>query len=270
MLALAHDNFGHQGSNKMAQLIQPFFHWPTITKDCLVHTRKCDKCQRMDKTVPRNNTMQLRELTTIPFERVAIDIVGPFSTAIGGFRFLLMCIDTATRWPEAIPIRSTTAKTIIAQLTNAFSRCGFPTAPISDNGTQFTGKVFTKWLKQHGIKHVRSSPYHPQRNGIVERLHGILNGMVAKLVEKKGNWAAVTPMALYFIRSMPCAVTGLSPFMARQGWEPVTPIQLLYKVWAQTDLGDINLTEWVTENAERVVLVREKSILAQTLYRNKK
>ena len=68
-------------------------------------------------------------------------------------------------------------------------------------------------------------------------------------------------MALYFIRSMPCSATGLSPFMARQGWETVTPIQLLYKAWAQTDLGDINLTEWVTENAERVELAREKSIL---------
>ena len=153
---------------------------------------------------------------------------------------------------------------IIAQLTNVFSRCGFPTALISDNGTQFTGKVFTKWLKQHGIKHVRSSPYHPQGNEVVERLHRTLNGMVAKLVKKKGNWAAVTPMALYFIQSTPCSVTGLSPFMARQGWEPVTLIQLLYKARAQTDLGDINLTEWVTENAERVELVREKSILTST------
>ena len=87
-LQLAHNNFGHQGRNKMVQLIQLFFHWPTITKDCSAHIRKCDKCQRMDKTVPRNNTMQLREIITIPFERVAIDIVGPFPTAVGGYKFL--------------------------------------------------------------------------------------------------------------------------------------------------------------------------------------
>ena len=93
----------------------------------------------------------------IPFERVAIDLVGPFPTATGGFKFLLTCIDLATRWPEAIPIKTATARIIITQLTNVFSRCGFPTAIISDNGTQFTGKVFQKWLKQKGIKHIKAS-----------------------------------------------------------------------------------------------------------------
>ena len=108
---------------------------------------------------------------------------------------------------------------------------------------------------------MRASPYHPQGSGVVERLHRTLNNMVAKLVEKKGNWASVTPMALYFIRSTPCATTGLSPFMARQGLEePATPIQVLYKAWAQTDLGDVNLEEWVSENAERVELAREKPL----------
>ena len=263
-LQLAHNNFGHQGRTKMVELIRPFFHWPTMTKDCLTHIKKCDKCQRTDKTAPKHNTMQLREVTTIPFEQVSIDLVGPFPTAVGGFRYLLTCIDSATRWPEAIPIRSITAKTIITQLTNIFSRCGFPTALTSDNGSQFTGKAFQTWLKHHGIKHIRSSPYHPQGNGVVERLHRTLNSMVTKLVEKKGNWAAVTPMALYFIRSTPSSTTGLSPFMARQGWEPATPIQVLYKTWAQTNLGDVNLTDWVTVNSERVEMAREKALLCKT------
>ena len=218
----------------------------------------------MEKTTPKHNIMQLREMTAVPFERVAIDLVGPFPTAVGGFKFLLTCIDSATRWPEAIPIRSTTAKTIITQLTNIFSRCGFPTALTSDNGSQFTGKIFQKWLRHHGINHVRSSPYHPQGNGVVERPHRTLNSMVAKLIEKKGNWAAVTPLTLYFIRSTPSTTTGLSPFMARQGWELVTPIQMLYKAWAQTDLGDVNLADCVTENAERVEMAREKAVLCKT------
>ena len=84
-------------------------------------------------------------------------------------------------------------------------------------------------IRNKGIKHVKASPYHPQGNGVVERLHRTLNAMVAKITEKKGNWASVTPMALYFIHSTPSSTTGVSPFMARLGWEPVTPIQLLYK-----------------------------------------
>ena len=61
-ITLAHNHFGYQGRNKMVQLIRPFFHWPTITKDCLTHVRNCDTCQRMDKSNPRHNTMQAREV----------------------------------------------------------------------------------------------------------------------------------------------------------------------------------------------------------------
>jgi len=74
--------------------------------------------------------------------------------------------------------------------------------------------------------------------------------MIAKTTGKKGNWAAVVQMALYFIRASPCESTGISPFLARQGWEPTTPVQLLYKAWAQHDLGEVDLEEWVMVNSE--------------------
>ena len=132
---------------------------------------------------------------------------------------------------QVIPLHTTTSKVIINQLTNIFSRCGFPAAIVSNNGPQFTGKCFHKWLKGKGIAHIRSSPCHPQGNGVVEWLHRPVNGMISKLIEKKGNWAAVVPMALYFIWSSPCSATGMSPFMARQGREPATLVQLLHKAW---------------------------------------
>jgi len=100
---------------------------------------------------------------------------------------------------------------------------------------------------------------NPQGNGVVERFHRTLNSMVAKTAGAKGNWAAVTPMALYFIRASPSEATGLSPFMLRQGWEPQTPIALLYKVWVQEDVGEIDLEEWVLVNCDRVEHAREKS-----------
>jgi len=68
-------------------------------------------------------------------------------------------------------------------------------------------------------------------------------------------------MALYFIRSSPCEATGISRFMARQGWEPSTPIQLLYETWARADLGEVDLEEWVLDNCERVERLRESSAL---------
>ena len=264
-LQLAHTNFGHQRRNKMVDLIKPFFHWPSLTKDHLTFVRQCDEYQRKNKAMPKHNSMQVREITNIPFERVAVDLVGPFLTAVGGYRFILTCIDVAKRWPEAIPLKTTTARAIIKHLTDIFARCGFPTAIVADNGSQFKGKIFHRWLRNKGIKHVKASPNHPQGNGVVERLHRTLNAMISKIAKKKGNWVSVTPMALYFIHNTPSSATGLSPFMARHGWEPVTPIQLLYKSWAQTDLWEIELTDWVAENAEQVESARERACVTNTV-----
>jgi len=79
------------------------------------------------------------------------------------------------------------------------------------------------------------------------------------MCQSKCNWAKVIPMALYFIRCSPSEATGLSPFMARQGWEPNTPLQLLCKSLAETDLGEVNL-EGVQSNSERVQNGREKCV----------
>jgi len=83
-------------------------------------------------------------------------------------------------------------------------------------------------------------------------LHRTLNAIIAKTARSKGNWAAVVPMALYFIWASPCDATGISPFLARQGWEPQTPLWLQYKALVQKDLGEVDLEEWVVLNSERV------------------
>ena len=258
-LNMAHGKFGHQGRNKMMDLLCPYFYWPTMSRDCRQTITSCDACQKHDRSKPRQNPMQEREQATVPFENLSIDLVGPFPTAVGGFKYLLTAVDLATRWPEAIPLRTTTAKIITHSLVSIFTRCGFPLRITTDNGPQFKGKFFKKWVTGLGIKHVVSSPYHPQGNGVVERLHRTLNQMISKLTEKKGNWASTIPMALFFIRSTPCSAMGMSPFLARQGWEPTTPLELLYRAWDGSDEGNVDLREWVDLNLERIEKYRDSA-----------
>jgi len=92
-------------------------------------------------------------------------------------------------------------------------------------------------------------------------MHRTLNAIVSKTTNAKGNWASVVPMALYFLRCTPSDATGLSPFMARQGWEPSTPLSVLYEAWSDNDLGEIDITEFVLNNSERVEGLREASSL---------
>ena len=58
--------------------------------------------------------------------RVCVDIVGPLPKARGGFEYLLTAIDVATRWPEAVALKKTTAAIIVRHLKDMFSRNGFP------------------------------------------------------------------------------------------------------------------------------------------------
>ena len=83
--------------------------------------------------------------------------------------------------------------------------------------------------------------------------------MISKLTDKKGNWASTIPMALYYLRSTPCSATGMTPFLARRGWEPATPLHLLYRAWEGQDEGNVDIVEWVDLNIERVETLREKA-----------
>ena len=83
---------------------------------------------------------------------------------------------------------------------------------------------------------------------------------MAKLVEKKVNWASVVPMALYFIRTSPCNATGHEFHYGTTGVGTSYTGTTIVQSWSHTDLGEIDLEDWVIQNAERVELAREKAL----------
>jgi len=197
--------------------------------------------------------MHEREVLTVPSERVCVDLVGPLPKAKGGVEYILTYIDVATRWPEAVPLRTTTtAQVIIRHFTEIFSRNGFPGVLVSDNGPQFISKTFRSICEKNVIHHVRTAIYSPKSNGILERFHGSLKQMLAKCREGGGNWPDLLPMTLFFLRMTPCASSGFSPFMLSHGWEPNTPVRLLYNAWVSQNVGRMCVEQWVRENTERV------------------
>ena len=177
--------------------------------------------------------MVVREIVAVPFERVCIDLVGPLPKSKGGYQYLLTYIDVATRWPEAVALRSIQARPVVEALLEIFSRNGIPKVIISDQGTQLTGKIMKELTTVYGISKVETSPYHPQSNGLVERLHGTLVPLLKKCTETKSDWVKFLPMALYAIRLMPNSSTGYSPFMLVHGRELHSPVDLLYSGWVE-------------------------------------
>ena len=86
----------------------------------------------------RRVPVQITPLVEVPFHKVAIDIIGPLAPPTDRkHRWILTLVDCATRYPEAIPLSSTTTEAVAEALLSIFARVGVPAEVLSDNGPQF-------------------------------------------------------------------------------------------------------------------------------------
>ncbi len=99
-----------------------------------------------------------------PWQHIHIDFAGLFQKAM-----FLVAVDAHSKWPEAYLMSSTTVSQTISVLQKMFATHGLPEQIVSDNGPQFVSSEFAEFMKQNGVKHVRSAPYHPSTNGLAER-----------------------------------------------------------------------------------------------------
>ena len=117
--------------------------------------------------------------STSRFRIVHIDIVGPLIPSSTGKRFILTMMDRFTRWPHAVPISNISAPTVARVFYYSWvCNYGCPDVLISDQGKQFESDVFNELLKALDVKRVRTTPYHPQSNGLIERFHLTLKNVL--------------------------------------------------------------------------------------------
>ena len=134
----------------------------------------------------------------------------PLPNTRGGFRYILTYIDVATRWPEAVALRSTTSKVVANALIPIFARNRIPRCILTDNGSNFNSSIPVQLFEALSIDKLNTTPYRPQSNGILERFHGTLVPMLKKVKNNNMDWVKLLPIALYAIRSTPSVATGFT------------------------------------------------------------
>ena len=144
------------------------------------------------------------------FETVHVDIVGTLLPSRGQ-RFILTCIDRFSRWVEAIPMEDSTAETTLRSfLAGWVARFGAPVNIITDRGVQFESALWREALKTLGTKRCRTTSYHPQSNGLIERVHRRLKEGF-KTQPETHSWADALPMILLYLHVTPATDTNTSP-----------------------------------------------------------
>ena len=133
--------------------------------------------------------LRVRRVVERPWQIVAGDIIGPLSRTSKGFEYILVLQDLCTRWVEASPIHKVKAKTIEGELNRRiFLRFGCPEIFVSDHGAAFTNHVVVDFLRERGVHHTHTPPYHIQATQ-VECAHRTLKAMVAPyLKERHTTW----------------------------------------------------------------------------------
>lgn len=164
-----------------------------------------------------------------PWTKVALDIVGPLPTTKDGYKYLLTLVDFGTRFPEAIPLKKVDAKSTCQALMQIFSCFGVPEEILTDNGTNFVAAVTEELLKHLQCTHIKSSPYHPQSNGMVERLNGVLKKTMDKIAGGKSGkeWKQYLPAVLMALRNTPHTALGVNPYHLMFGREARSPVAAL-------------------------------------------
>ena len=139
---------------------------------------KCQKCQINRPNEPQTTNQNSWPEAKLAFRRVHIDLAGP----VFGKTFLLM-VDAYSRYPFVVEMKSITSAFIVNALRDIFSMFGPLSCLVSDNGPQFISFEFETFLRNNGINHIKSPPYHPQSNGHCERFVRTFKTGISKVID---------------------------------------------------------------------------------------
>jgi transposase InsO family protein len=203
----------HPGVRGTLKLIQQRFVWPQMARDIKQMCRTCEKCQQCKVHRHTKSSAQKFVEPTDRFQCVHMDIVGPLQPTSEGYAYLVTFIDRSTRWLEAVPLKSISAEEVAQAFLNGWvSRFGVPLHLITDRGSQFESRLFSELSKTLGFHRLRCSAYHPQSNGLLERIHRTLKNGLKCRIKSRMDWLIALPVVLLSLRILPTHQNDLSPF----------------------------------------------------------
>ena len=186
---------GHFGIEKCRERARSCVWWSGMSNDIKMMIQKCRHCVE-------KSSKQIKEpliptiLPEYPFQRVAVDLCEK------GGKMYMVVVDYYSRYIEIFPLLHTSSSSVIKGLREIFARHGIPEELVSDNGPQFSSRVFGEFVNEWGITHVSSSPHHPQGNGAAERAVQTAKNIIAQKDYE---------LALLTYRATPVTGLGISP-----------------------------------------------------------
>jgi transposase InsO family protein len=255
------ENFAgaHLGIDRVYMSIRMRYFWFGLYRDVVNHVTTCVKCQKCKRYVhARRAPLAPLPCTDEPFQRLHIDFL-KMSESTSGYKYILLIVDSFSRWPEAFPTRSQDA-TIVADIlySQIFCRYGCARILVSDQGQSFLSHLVAELCKKFHVTRAVTSPYHPATNSSTERMNSALLNAFRTYTHSQSSWDTLLPGILAAYRAtVSTHSTQCSPFSMLFGKEMVLPldVSLTSPQHATADVkqyvSDLNKTLRITADIAR-------------------
>jgi hypothetical protein len=220
---------GHLGQAKTLELISRDYYWPRMRQFVNEYLSSCDICAR-NKT-PRHKphgTLHPLPIPPAAWSSVSMDFIVELPES-NGFNAILVCVDRFTKMAHFCPTTTnvTSEDTADLYLRYVFKHHGLPTDIVSDRGTQFVSRFSKRLYDLCGIKHNKSTAYHPQSDGQTERVNQVLEQYLRIFCDyQQDDWFDLLPLAEFSYNNAQHASTLMSPFFANYGFNPRCSLQV--------------------------------------------
>ena len=227
-----HHEAAHQGQSRSLSLMQERFWWPGMAHDLRNCIRKCGRCKKFEATPPIAPLKPLAcsglgELLHVDFTSIEETVPLHQEPVI---RNVMVMQDHFSKYVIAYVVKDQMARTATETLRNGyFGLFSAPAYLVSDQGKAFTGHLISNLCELYGVQKLRTSPYHAQTNGQVERMNQTIIRMNGKLEEdKKAHWSEHLPEMLSAYNGTHSAVTGYSPYFLLFGRKSRMAVDCLF------------------------------------------
>ena len=215
---------GHGGIRQTYERIREHFFWPNLMREVTQHCKNCEKCSFKKDVIHVKAPLHPVKVNQ-PFEKVYLDLIGPLPLS-EGFQYIIVFICGLTKWIEVRPLITTDAEeSARAFVEEVISRHGCCKQLIMDKGSNFTSMLFTEVCKLLQIEKFHVTAYHPQGNGLCERVNGTIMKILSTVLQGDQNtWSKSLSAAVYAYRTSYHRSIGMTPFKALYGRDALFPV----------------------------------------------
>ena len=255
---------GHLGIDKTLKRVLQRAYWFGWRDQVAAFCKKCILCASRKPPSRKSRAPMQQHLTGAPLERVSMDVLGPLPKSDSNNKFVLLICDYFTKWVEAFPMPNQEAKTVADLFVKEFiCRYGVPKKMFSDQGSNFQSGLFREVCRLLDIDKSRTSPYHPQSDGLVERMNRTIEAMISMYISPgQRDWDQFLPYIMMAYRSAVQSTTGYTPNRMMLGREVDMPIDLIIGVpdEEKKKVSEVEYVEKLRTDLEQVHAVAREHI----------